>query len=253
VSGSVPERMLGLGYRPFVAERAPAHGYRPFVVVTRSRTGSNMLISLLDSHDAIIARGELVARVGEAGPAAILDPFFKPRRAKIEAVGFKAFYYHPLDGESERLWEYLRGIDGLLVIHLRRLNTLRALLSREIAAKRDVWKLKDDDERGALAERTVRLDPQTLLESFEQTRAWWRETEARWSDREMVAVDYEDVAADPSGQVHRICEYLGVEFAQVTTDLRKQNPEPLSSLLENYDEVVAALKGSEWESFLHTD
>ena len=62
-------------------------------------------------------------------------------------------------------------------------------------------------------------------------------------------LDYEELAKEP-GAPSRVLEFLGAEARPLTTRLRKQNPESLTELVENYSELAAALRGTQWESFL---
>src|SRR3546814_8552873 len=52
-------RSLGFRLRSAVGHT----GFTKFIVLSRSRTGSNMLVSLLDSHPRVAAEGEIVARL----------------------------------------------------------------------------------------------------------------------------------------------------------------------------------------------
>src|SRR3546814_21202572 len=52
-------RSLGFRLRTAVGHT----GFTKFIVLSRSRTGSNMLVSLLDSPPRVVAEGEIVARL----------------------------------------------------------------------------------------------------------------------------------------------------------------------------------------------
>ena len=104
--------------------------YRRFIVLSRSRTGSNLLISLLNSHPHIYTEREIFGKLSG--------------RNYVKAKGFKIFYYHPLDDDSCSIWDELQSLDDLYVIHLKRRNILRTLLSRKTAGIQDVWSVGSD-------------------------------------------------------------------------------------------------------------
>jgi len=110
-----------------------------FILLSRSRTGSNMLTSLLNSHPHVRAEGEILRRLQGRDSTAILAEVFARQPRHIRAKGFKFFYYHPIDGDTEKTWQMLLDMTDLRVIHLKRKNILRTILSRKIAEDQDVW------------------------------------------------------------------------------------------------------------------
>ena len=110
-----------------------------FIVLTRSRTGSNLLLSFLNSHPNIFCESEIFAKLDGANPISRLLAVFAKQPRHIRAKGFKIFYYHPLDAKADELWRVLEQRNEIRVIHLRRENILRTLLSRKIASIRGSW------------------------------------------------------------------------------------------------------------------
>jgi hypothetical protein len=43
--------------------------------------------------------------------------------------------------------------------------------------------------------------------------------------------------------------FLGVNYCELFSDLEKQNPEPLSELIQNYGELKDRFTGTEWSRF----
>ena len=113
--------------------------YRRFIVLSRSRTGSNLLISLLNSNPYIHAKGEIFSKLSGRNYKEVLAKAFSKQPYYVKASGFKIFYYHPSDDISCGIWDDLQSLDDLHVIHLKRRNILRTLLSRKIAGLNDVW------------------------------------------------------------------------------------------------------------------
>jgi len=113
-----------------------------FVILSSARTGSNLLQTMLSSHEQIASYGELFNQddpgrilwnnprpssaedvaLRDADPCGFLERrvFAVPR--SVRAVGFKLFYFHAPDGPWSAIWPYLRSMPGLRVIHIRRIN-----------------------------------------------------------------------------------------------------------------------------------
>lgn len=69
------------------------YNYKKFIIITRSRTGSNLLISLLNNHPEIEAHGEIFRRLNGKTPKEIMANYFSQKPNRIKYVGFKIFYY----------------------------------------------------------------------------------------------------------------------------------------------------------------
>jgi LPS sulfotransferase NodH len=219
-----------------------------FIVLSRSRTGSNLIVSLLASHPQIDAEGEILNRLRGRNPGDVLDRTFGPQPFFVRAKGFKIFYYHPLDGRSEEVWERLTSMPELAVIHLRRWNVLRTVVSRRIAGDRDEW-LTRGEPTIATEAKAVTIGPEELERAFRQTRAWESEGERRFAGHRVFPLWYEGLVADIPGTFAEITAFLGVRYVKPSTDLRRQNPEPLEDLLSNYDELHESMRGTELEAF----
>ena len=61
------------------------------------------------------------------------DVMFGEYPKPVSAVGFKLFYEQAQVGCWKDIWDYLRKISGLKIIHLTRKNILKTFVSRKIA------------------------------------------------------------------------------------------------------------------------
>lgn len=218
-----------------------------FVVLSRSRTGSTLLVAFLNSHPNIRTDGEIFRRLRGRDHREVLGRVFGRQPWSVKARGFKLFYYHPLDG-GDALWRDLAAMRDLHVIHLRRRNILRTLVSREIAAAQKVWR---QTQPGATAsgDKTVAFAAGELVRRFLETRAMERRGEEAFRGHPILPVDYEDLVADPAGTFRAVTAFLGVPARAPRAGLVKQNTEPLQQLVKNYDELKRAFAGTEWEAF----
>ena len=220
-----------------------------FIILSRSRTGSNLLLSLLNSHPNVQAEWEIFARLeGEPHDRRLARTFGRqPRR--IRAKGFKLFYYHPLDDDSGALWRDLVADPSLRVIHLKRRNILRCLVSRKIAAQRDAWSADAEQPAEAAQRKAVSFTASELQEGFSQTRSWEHMGDRDFRRHRLLSLAYEDLAAQPAATLERVQRFLGLPPVRLNSDMKKQNPEPLRQLVANYDELKQAFDGSPWSLF----
>ncbi|MEO1701528.1 MAG: sulfotransferase [Pseudomonadota bacterium] len=225
--------------------------FRPFVVVTRDRTGSNMLMQALDSHPQLAAEYEIFGRLEGRREEDVLHRAYARQPFYIRAKGFKIFYYHPQDKTNSKVWELLASIDSLHVIHLRRRNILHALVSSRVAYKSGIYGLRSDRDAAKYGGElpTISFTPEGLERDFQQTRMWEQGAVNRFENRPILDVTYEAMTADLPGQFERITDFLGVARRQPQTDFKKQRTRPLSETIENYVALKMHFAGTSWEEF----
>jgi LPS sulfotransferase NodH len=222
--------------------------YNHFFVLSRSRTGSTMLITFLNSHPNIHAGWEVFHNLNGRNIKDVLVKVFGKEPYYIKAKGFKIFYYHPEDDDSNDIWNTLMDMDNLRVIHLKRRNILRTLISRKIAGIQDVWLVTSSD-RNTSKNKAVCFTVKELEEGFEQTRKWETCGDEMFKNHPQVSVYYEDLVNDPESTFGIITDFLGVPYIQPKTNLKKQNPERLRNLVINYDDLKPAFYETEWQPF----
>ena len=226
------------------------HGdYAKFIVLSTARTGSNLLLSLLESHPQIYVRGEILAKLEGRDPVRVLSGIWRRQPRSVRAAGFKIFYYHPIDDKSNRIWEMLAQMEDLHVVHLKRRNKLRTLVSEKLAHKTHNWK---GTNVGAQIEgngKSVTISIDLLTKEIEQIEKWELNGDNIFAASHMITVWYEDLVRDPETEIRKITDFLHVQPHVPKTFLKKQNPEPLRTLLTNYDELQSAMLGTKWSVF----
>jgi LPS sulfotransferase NodH len=209
-----------------------------------------LLTSFLNSHPNIRARGEILRKLdGRRTAIEIADGAFGRAPRSIKAKGFKIFYYHPNGEMDTGIWEHLTGMDGLHVIHLKRRNLLRTLISRKIAGDEGVWKVKDARTGERTSRKQVSFTVEELTRDFERTRRWERDGDALFRDHPLVSVHYEDIVQRTEPTFRTLTDFLGVPYVKPRTRLVRQNPETTTDLVVNHAELAAAFEGSEWRPF----
>ena len=225
--------------------------YRRFIVLTRDRTGSNMLMQALNAHPHIAADYEIFGKLRGKSEETILYRCFGKQPFYIRAKGFKIFYYHPQDAEESSIWGTLADMRDLHVIHLKRLNLLRTEVSSRIAYSTGIYgvRSKKESEQFQKAISAVRFSPEDLERLFAQNRRWECDAADRFADHPLIEVVYEDMVAGFDNEYRRVLEFLGMDFRAPRTDFRKQGAKSLRDLVENYDALQRSFIGTEWEGF----
>lgn len=243
--------------------------YRRFIILTTARSGSNFLLGMLNAHSQVLAFGELfrekktigwdidpydrylqshrLKRLSQTDPVAFLkNHVFINFPGKIKAVGFKIFYYHAQDESRGHLWGFLRGQNDINVIHLKRMNTLKTMLSLKKAFLTNKWTQTslEHEERSSIS-----LDYDECLENFNWTHKSQKQFDIFFQNHPKLNVTYEDLASDTDKELARIQKFLGIDYEICKPATIKQSNQILSQAISNYSELKAKFKNTQWEAY----
>ena len=218
-----------------------------FIVLTRSRTGSNMVISFLNSHRNINAKSEIFRDCDKNEIRMKLENVFNNNDPKIMASGFKIFYYHPLNLSCPELWNNLINLKNLKIIHLKRKNILKTLVSKKIAENTGCW----ESEKNIIDKKKKQLyiNYEELEKGFQITKNWEKQGDLMFEKHHKIIVHYEDIVDSPVNFFIDISNFLNLPVQKLNTKLKKQNPEKLSELIINYEELKKKFGKTEWGHF----
>jgi hypothetical protein len=90
----------------------------------------------------------------------------------------------------------------------------------------------------------VTISPDELFKFSVETHLTAKQFDKLFGEHQVLPVFYEDLVDNREPAFAQVQSFLGVDPAPLAVSLRRQNPEPLSELLENYDELYAVLKDS---------
>jgi LPS sulfotransferase NodH len=133
------------------------------------------------------------------------------------------------------------------VIHLVRENTLKVIVSRHRVRL-----------SGGVAHTftevpilKIHLPASNLIgeiKKIEKAKARWRK---RLSAFAFLEVSYESFVSDKKDETHRVLSFLGVDGSyELTSPLKRINPDRLDQVIENYDEVRDILRNTAFAKFL---
>lgn len=237
-----------------------------FVVLSTQRSGSSFFVTSLSSHPQLQCYRELFLSKNRGAIAyrAYRTAFLGRRLAHlfrrkqlidsyltnlytatngVDAVGFKFMY-----GQAHKLPEVVAWLKehDVKVIHFIRANFLKTIVSRRVAYARGIY-----HSTKTLDVIKVRLQPTQLKTEMARMRGLIEKYRGVFADNPYLEITYEAFVNRQDGETRRVLSFLNIDsFAPLRTDLVKINPDSLQELIENYQEVAAALKGTDFERFL---
>jgi LPS sulfotransferase NodH len=244
--------------------------YTKFIILARSRTGSNLLRSLLNEHSQVKVYSELVRSdenidwgfpevpkpksalaLYQKDPVAFLEKrIFGKYPPGTRAVGFKLFYYHAAFEKGKQIWSYLSSQTDVKIIHLKRKNILATHLSRKKADITGSWA----NVTGKSEEQAqFTLDYEDCLHDFQRTRAWEQDYDLFFNRHPLLDVTYENLSTDYQAEIKRVQEFLELPEERVAPKTYKQTNLPLSESIYNFRELKERFQGTQWEEFFADD
>lgn len=245
-SGYVREALTYFSY-PFRPKRDPM---TKFLIFTFGRSGSNLLVSLLDSHPMISCNSELLLK-RVLFPKQYLK--CKERLGTKSIYGFKLLSSHFRIQKIPNPREFFNSLyqDGYSIISLRRRNAFRQSISHLYAEHRG--KFHHFRDSGEQKFNSMRLDLEALQNELDLVDELLVLEDSLLAQVPYLRLYYEDDLQDAinhQATVDRVCEYIGIPTAPVTTNLIKTTPEDLTEIIENYAELEAFISGTRFEGNL---
>ena len=217
------------------------------ILLTRSRTGSNMLIDALREHPNIIAHSEIFKRTHSVEEInETLSKIYRNVSYYCNTVIFKVFYYHPYDSELNRyLFEKLINDKSYQIIHLKRRNILRMHLSRKIAEKTKSYLFNTDQISD---NKSVEISFEELSRVHNETMTYYQFVKESFVQHDVHELFYEDLI-ESRVAFDDLLFFLKLKKIDFRTKMRKQNPEELRVLITNFDDLKKRCSGSDFELY----
>ena len=236
-----------------------------YVILSNGRTGSNFLVSLLSSHPQIHQYGEVIGesllrmpgfqeKIQRAGVSRYVQNCFRKRFYR-KAVGMKFLYNQLLKGYAKRwnvgqgaaVLEFLRRHPELRILHLKRRNRLKILVSFEIAKLTREYVIKDP--ASPRREMPVTLTPEQCQSFFKTIRENESFIESCFQPHQIKVLYYEDLASDTAAQCREILDFLELPPYELKSNIYKQSNKLLSERIQNYRELKDFFQGTESAAF----
>jgi hypothetical protein len=215
---------------------------KPFVIYGRPRSGTSLLVHLLQQVPDVRCEGELF-HFRLISPTGFTRRLPKRAGPTVRAFGFKIISYQLM--EIQRIRRPLAFFDrigrqGYGVLHLTR-NTWDQTLSLAKAQTSGVFFSKDGETR------LLRIDPARFLALLQWNEDMLDYERAVMAHVPHFPVDYDRdlvVSARHQSTVDRICDHLGVASAEVAAAMRRTGGEGGLHKVENMAELAAHVRRS---------
>lgn len=223
------------------------NGFSPkrFFIIMHGRSGSSLLVSLLDAHPKVKCSGEILYNLATRHPRKIvsgLERYYRYRKGSDIAWGFKAKPEQiEACGMSCKLFlEYLIERDTK-IISLVRENVFRSAVSVLLAGHRGGRFHNSLGEK--VTYEPVSVDPKQVLAVMEQRQSQKERIQELMSSLSVkgLSLTYEKHLPNVSIQsstCSSIFSYMGIEDLKVSSSFKKVTTDRLSESIKNSEEVV---------------
>ena len=237
-----------------------------FLVICNARTGSNYLLTALDSHPLIrhywepFGPNSLNHKVGvkekilELGLVPYLEHLL--RRQGGEAIaGFKILYGQLEDSYGENhglpdianVREFLKQSNRLKVIHLKRRNKLATIASLLLAIETRRFLIHDPKDRET--KRQLHIPIESCTWNIKKIIQYEKQFDEFFAEHIKIDVFYEELVAEPDRVGSQILEFLDVPDRRLHSRLIKQNIRPLTEVIANYAKLKAHFADTLWANY----
>ncbi|MDG4649618.1 sulfotransferase [Roseibacterium sp. SDUM158017] len=217
---------------------------KPFMIYGRPRSGTTLLVRLLDQVPAVRCDGELLHNF-LFSPVGFLRRLPKRAGPGVQAYGMKLISYHLMEVQRIRrplaFFDHM-GRHGYSVIHLTR-NTWDQTLSLMKAQESGLY-----FSSKTTGEQTLRLDPGRFLDLLRWNKNMLDYEKAVMANVEHLGICYDrDLKEASSHQqtIDRLCAHLGVPSAPVSVVSRRTGGEGGLQRVDNIEELADRVRGSD--------
>jgi len=223
---------------------------KKFVIYAYQRTGSTLLVDLLNSHPEINCKGEL-----------LLNKMHNPKRylqiqagmAESPIFGFKLLTPHFDYQKIRDPRAFMAGLyeSNYQIILLQRQSTFRTALSLLYAIKS--WRFHFQNPQAHIQLEKITINPDELVSKIN----WIEHSKKIQEDSVMhlphLKLTYEGDLLDNERHqmaIDNICDYLQIPHAPVNSQFIKLTPDCISQLVTNMDEIVDYFRKSPYRDYL---
>jgi len=228
-----------------------------FAILCVGRVGSEHLVSLLDSHPDITCFSELFAPAWgvEWQKGTLSVPHFATTPHERPAS-----YWEELAAELDTPvagfklpWSSIEAHPGTLeliadpavaIVRLTRRDRVAQYVSAWLAMESGVW----HSTQGEYPEKRIKVDPAKCLEVLDRISEEEKRLDELAQGHRVLRMAYEELVA--GCRTAELQEFLGVQPRELTSRYERMRERPLSDVVENFDELAAALSGTPYAASL---
>ncbi len=247
----------------------PRQPHSTFVVVGAERTGTNLLIGMLNQYPGCYCGGELfnssqiakgripwkyleepdvqrMIALRETDPPRFWHELCaSSQKSGITATGFKLLYRHGLANEA--ILNELVANEELNIIHLVRRNQLHRYVSERQARAAQKWAVGAAECVPEMA--TIEISGTDFAKAFQESARFRDEYDSLFSLHRRFTVVYEDLSERPEAMARKVAEFLGFDSTarNVRPTFRKTGSGRVSESIAGYETLRASFRL--WSSY----
>lgn len=225
------------------------------ILLASPRSGTNWLESLMTSRSDVRMDGEILDNphmriypdFAKDPIAGIYGDLWAPSDHAV--CGFKLFYFNCRAAHKEKgyVWQVFQQDRSIKVICLTRENLLRMLISWDMATQTNIWSITEPAQDSRLA---LLLDPGDVLSRLRDIRNGMSRARGVFSAHDVYDVTYEGLLASTMEHCDAIQDFLGLKRQPLKSPLARMETRLISQIVANYEDICAALRGTEFEWML---
>jgi len=198
------------------------------------------------------------------------DIIFTIHPKRIMAVGFKLHYtqarmgkpwwfdkkYDPLWRNTSRVthwnaaksdvWKYLKENTDIKIIHLKRNNILKSLLSANNAWSSGRWGIGATGGFQNSDSTKIELNFEETRLSFETRKRYEDEADNLFKNHTIFQIKYEDMLDTKEVTLRKLQEFLELDYYELKTSTKKQSNKALDEIIINYSDLKNKFSGTPW-------
>lgn len=232
---------------------------RNIIVVSGPRSGSTLLVNLLNTHSHYNFEGELFNPTYFKSPIKrLLKPLIMRFPEKYVAfralllpgsfrkgIGFKVFNYQVND-----LRQFVRRFHrkGYQVILLERKNILKKAFSQYIATEKNIWVVRSEEQQ---IKSVFTIDPLDLTRIIDSIRLDIHTQHWAVKGLNPIYIEYENELISPEKQAAfslRICNELNINQEVLSTGTIVSDKRNDADRISNFYELIEYLKANGYEN-----
>ena len=227
-----------------------------FIIYSQGRTGSTLLVDLLNSHPLIHCDREVF----------FLKTLLPYNFLKSKSIIYgKQNYGCKIQGRQLQLQVGDSGIKpfiktfnqyGWKIIYLKRRNILRHAISKLVYMEIGMQNRHQHTGEKKLNINQFRIDSKKLFEFMADIERVNEFDEEILREIPKITLTYEDHLLQPEKHqetMDKIFNFLGIESCVVRSDLDRITGKDLRSFITNYDEVASLISKSDYAKYIELD
>ncbi|CAO3424247.1 sulfotransferase [Azospirillum doebereinerae] len=242
-----------------------------FVIVSAARTGSTVLRHMLNNHPNMCCHGELLTRDANAAisrhagyggkKSNILDFSVEQLKAdparyirefvlnpgNFKAVGIKIIYQDLLGTHARGVLDWIRDNKDIKIIHLRRQNRLRRLISHRLAIQSGVFLVHIGGNTPIYDK--IKLGLEECIVDFQEIIRLELMVDGIFSEHSVKSVTYEHIMNSFSDEIDGVLDFIEVPKVPLTSTLVKLGAKNLNDVVDDYAELRRSAAGTPYESY----